>query len=107
MTGPGGSESEDVGPCPTVPWDFGSMASLFALNVQGRFSETVNVARIAGLSPQSLEATDWPRGSQPINEFNRERYITQVFPTLFPSGAAEYLTPRPTTVTRAEYFKHF
>jgi len=89
-----GSESEDVGPCPTAPWDIGSMSSSFALNVQGDFSETANVARIAGLSPQSVEATDWPsRGSQPINEFNREGYITQAFPTLFPSGAAEYLAP--------------
>jgi len=92
VTEPGGSESEDVGFCPTAPWDVGSMSLSFALNVQGHFSETASVAHIAGLSPQSVEATDWPsRGSQPINEFNREGYITQAFPALFSSVAAEYL----------------
>jgi len=45
-------------------------------------------------------ATDWPsRGSQPINEFNREGYITQAFTTLFPSGVVEYLAPRLIAVT--------
>jgi len=97
VTEPGGSESEDVSPCPTAPRDIGSMSSSFALNVQGHFSETANVARMAGLSPQSVEATNWAgRGRQRINESHREGYITQVFPTLFPSGAAEYLVPRPT-----------
>ena len=73
VTEPGGSESEEFGPCPTAPWDNGSMSPPFALNVQGHFS---------GLSPQSVEATDWPsRVSQPINEFSREGYITQAFPT--------------------------
>jgi len=57
VTEPGGFESMDVGLCPTAPWDIGSMSSSsFALNAQGHFSETANVARIAGLSPQSVEA---------------------------------------------------
>ena len=102
MTKPGGFESEDVGPGPTAPWDIGSMSSSFTPNVHGHFSETENVAYIAGLSPQSVEATGWSsRGTQPINEFNREGYITQAFPTLFPTGAAEYLALLPTTVTHA------
>ena len=95
MTEPGGSESEDVGSCPTAPWDVGSMSSSFALDAQGHFSETANIARVTGLSPQSVEATDWPsRGSQPINEFNREGYITQAFPALFSRRAPGYLAPR-------------
>ena len=49
----------------------------------------------------------WPQsGSAPINEFNTEGYMSCAFPTLFPTGAADFLAPRPLAVTIGNYFKH-
>ena len=42
----------------------------------------------------------------PINEFNTEGYISCAFPTLFPTGAADFVAPQPTAVTIGNYFKH-
>ena len=44
--------------------------------------------------------------SEPINEFNSEGYIASAFPTLFPTGNADFLQPRIIPLTRNEYFKH-
>lgn len=50
----------------------------------------------------------WPaRGTTPINEFRTEGYISSAFPSLFPTGAADYLAPRQVTVTAGNYMKHF
>ncbi|KAI9916274.1 hypothetical protein PsorP6_016761 [Peronosclerospora sorghi] len=50
---------------------------------------------------------NWPTTSDtPINEFQTEGYISQAFPHLFPSGAADFLAPRLVKVKPAEYFKH-
>ena len=49
----------------------------------------------------------WPTiGASPVNEFNTEGYMTQAFPTLFPTSAADFLAPRPRKVTVGNYFKH-
>ena len=49
----------------------------------------------------------WPaRGLTPINEFSSEGYFTCAFPSLFPTGAADFLAPRINTVTIGNYFKH-
>ena len=49
----------------------------------------------------------WPRrGDEPINEFTTEGYMTCAFPTLFPTGAGDFLAPRQNTVTVRNYFKH-
>ena len=49
----------------------------------------------------------WPPTSgTPINEFNTEGYITCAFPTLFPTGAADFVAPRPHSVTIGNYVKH-
>ena len=49
----------------------------------------------------------WPRrGDEPINEFTTEGYMTCAFPTLFPTGAGDFLAPRQNTVTVGNYFKH-
>ena len=49
----------------------------------------------------------WPPcGSAPINEFNTEGYMSCAFPTLFPTGAADFLAPRPVGVTIGNYLKH-
>ena len=47
-----------------------------------------------------------PSGSTPVNEFNTEGYISCAFPTLFSTGAADFIAPRPLQVTVGNYFKH-
>ena len=57
--------------------------------------------------PETHPPVSWPpSGSTPINEFNTEGYISCAFPTLFPTGAADFLAPRPLAVTVGNYFKH-
>ena len=49
----------------------------------------------------------WPSsGGSPINEFTTEGYFTCAFPTLFPTGAADFLGQRHNQVTIGNYFKH-
>ena len=49
----------------------------------------------------------WPEnGSVPIDEFKTEGYISGAFPTLFPTGEADFLAPRQQSVTVGLYFKH-
>ena len=49
----------------------------------------------------------WPSsGRSPINEFTTEGYFTCAFPTLFPTGAADFLGQRHNQVTIGNYFKH-
>ncbi len=49
----------------------------------------------------------WPPcGGTPINEFYTEGHISCAFPTLFPTGAADFIAPRPCAVTVGNYFKH-
>ena len=49
----------------------------------------------------------WPTiGGTPINEFTTEGYFSLAFPTLFPTGAAEFLGQRHNSVTVGYYFKH-
>ena len=47
-----------------------------------------------------------PAGETPINEFRTEGYISYAFPTLFPTGAADFVAPRTCAVTIGNYFKH-
>ena len=49
-------------------------------------------------------AVSWPlSGSALINELNTEGYMSCAFPTLFPTGAADLLAPRPVGVTISNY----
>ena len=49
----------------------------------------------------------WPQlGDQPINEFNTEGYMSCAFPSLYPTGAADFNAPRERQVTIGYYFKH-
>ncbi len=53
------------------------------------------------------QTVPWPKsGDTPVNEFQTEGYITCAFPTLFPTGAGDFVAPRPRTVTAGNYFKH-
>ena len=49
----------------------------------------------------------WPTiGGRPINEFKTEGYMSMAFPTLFTTGAADFLGRRCSQVTIGNYFKH-
>ena len=64
-------------------------------------------ARQSHLQPVAPPTVSWPPSdSTPINEFNTEGYITCAFPTLFPTGAADFVAPLPLAVTIGNYFKH-
>ena len=57
--------------------------------------------------PTEDQVVPWPEnGSVPIDEFNTEGYISCAFPTLFPTGEADFLAPRLQSVTVGMYFKH-
>ena len=57
--------------------------------------------------PTEDQVVPWPEnGSVPIDEFKTEGYISCAFPTLFPTGEADFLAPRQQTVTVGMYFKH-
>ena len=56
---------------------------------------------------QQPPTVSWPRvGDSPLNEFHSEGYITRAFPTLFPTGAADFTAPRVRPVTIGYYLKH-
>ncbi len=49
----------------------------------------------------------WPAiTNQLIDEFNSEGNWSRAFPTLFPTGAGEYLAPRQRRLTLGQYSKH-
>ncbi len=57
--------------------------------------------------PPTLSAVMWPSiGGTPINEFTTEGYFSCAFPTLFPTGAADFRGQRQNQVTIGNYFKH-
>ena len=50
----------------------------------------------------------WPTIAEtPVNEFTTEGYFSCAFPTLFPTGAADFSGQRQNKVTIGNYFKHF
>ena len=68
--------------------------------------EAVRQSVHGGQSNQPPTVAWPPSGETPINEFNTEGYISCAFPTLFPTGAADYIAPRTHAVTIGNYFKH-
>ena len=42
----------------------------------------------------------------PINDFNTDGYFSCAFPTLFPTGAGDFLGQRQIQVTIGNYFRH-
>ncbi|XP_074596305.1 uncharacterized protein LOC141851459 [Brevipalpus obovatus] len=58
---------------------------------------------------QIQEALNVPYPSidgNPINEFSEEGYIVKAFPTLFPTGKADFLAHRDVALTLDQYFKY-
>ena len=69
--------------------------------------ETVRQSVQDPQNSQPPQPTPWPTaGGAPISEFTTEGYMTCAFPTLFPTGAADFLAPRVHTVTVGNFFKH-
>jgi len=61
-------------------------------------------ASLQQFSPSSMP---WPsRDNNPINEFSTEGYCSCAFPTLFPTGPADFLVSRLNKVTIGNYLKH-
>ena len=55
----------------------------------------------------STSSVPWPtRDNNTINEFSTEGYFSCAFPTLFPTGSADFLAPRINKVTIGNYLKH-
>ena len=60
-----------------------------------------------GCSSSAPTTVPWPpTGTSPINEFSTEGYISVTFPTLFPTGAADFIASRSRIVTIGNYYKH-
>ena len=56
---------------------------------------------------QTSPALMWPStGGMPLNEYTTEGYFTCAFPTLFTTGAGDFLGQRQVPVTIGHYFKH-
>ena len=56
---------------------------------------------------QQTPVVPWPpHGDTPLNEFHSEGYVTLAFPTLFPTGAADFTAPCVQPVTIGYYFIH-
>ena len=51
---------------------------------------------------------EWPEiGLSPINEYNTEGLFDMAFPTLFPTGTADWLQPHFKDVRLHEYGLHY
>ena len=51
-----------------------------------------------------VDEIDWPSiGTSPVNEYNTEGLLDMAFPTLFPTGAVDWLQPHICTVELHEY----
>ena len=54
--------------------------------------------------PTEDQIVPWPEnGIVPIDEFKTEGYISRAFPTLFPTGEADYLAPRQQYLLQAPH----
>ena len=83
-----------------------SLASTFVpMPTTGRTEQ--QTIRQSVQQPCAPPVLPWPTSSgTPINEFTTEGYMSCAFPTLFPTGMADFVAPRSRTVTVGNYFKH-
>lgn len=85
--------------------DVGSFVPVVARKITEE--ESIRKSLQERVSTQPDETVPWPpRGDTPINEFTTEGYISCAFPTLLPTGAADFVAPRQHAVTVGNYFKH-
>lgn len=60
-----------------------------------------------GFAPSDENIINFPTLSEsPVNEFDTAGFIVMAFPSLFPTGEADFKQARRTTVTLKEYFEH-
>ena len=80
---------------------------LFLMLTQQRTEQETVQQSIQDLQSGSSHTRMWPTiGGAPINEFTTEGYFSMAFPTLFPTGAADFLGQRCNQVTISNYFTH-
>jgi ATP-dependent DNA helicase PIF1 len=73
---------------------------------EGREMEEIRTF-IQNADSTPVERLDWPDiGLSPINEYNTEGLLDMDFPTLFPTGEADWLHPRICNIQLHEYGLH-
>ena len=109
MTLESSDDDQELSPPQDVdPYD-AHLARTFVPSTAQRLTEQETIRQsINEQQPHQAHPTaPWPASSgTPINKFNTEGYISCAFPTLFPTGAADFVAPRPNAVTIGNYFKH-
>lgn len=75
------------------PEDAGTFVPIVARKLPENETTTKTVQERQRSSTSSEHVVHWPtRGDTPINEFSTEGYVSGAFPTLFPTGAGDYIT---------------
>ena len=88
------------------PQDTPLASTFIPMPTTGR-TEQQTIRQSVQQHPCAPPVLPWPSSSgTPINEFTTEGYMSCAFPSLFPTGAADFVAPRPRTVTIGNYFKH-
>ena len=89
------------------PYDAHLSSTFVPLPVRGQTEQQVIRQSVIQQNQSSTPTVSWPSScGNPINEFTTEGYISCAFPTLFPTGAADFVAPRQHSVTVGNYFKH-
>ena len=106
------TDDQETPPAQNDPSDDHIATSFVPINLNPRMTEQETIRKSVQerqfhQPAETPPTVMWPpRGGTPINEFKTEGYISCAFPTLFPSGAADFVAPRQHTVTVGNYFKH-
>ncbi|MBA4719395.1 MAG: hypothetical protein HRO68_09990 [Nitrosopumilus sp.] len=100
------NDEEDLQPTDDAdPQDTGSFVPVAARKLTEQ--ESIFKSLKERQSGEKDQTVPWPpKGDKPFNEFTTEGYISCAFPTLFPTGAGEFLAPRQNLITCGNYFKH-
>ena len=97
-------EEEELPSQDTDPTDVATFIPVVARKMTEK--ETIRKS-IHHRQPSEDQIVPWPEnGSVPIDEFKTQGYISSAFPTLFPTGEANFLAPRQQLVKVGMYFKH-
>ncbi len=89
------------------PYSAHLCSTFVPLPVRGQTEQQAIQQSVFQQNRSSPPTVSWPTSSgNPINEFITEGYISCAFPTLFPTGAADFIAPRQCCVTVGNYYKH-
>ena len=81
------------------------LSTSFIPSAARRTTEREAVRQVVQGSSQSPQVLSWPSTGAPVNEFTTEGYMSRAFPTLYPTGSADFLAPRIHSVTVGNYFR--